>query len=119
MCRLATGGGISGRSLYTNADEFVYFLKRPQVTTGIPKLADRADFAARWLQITMPRIPEDKRVSEEDFEAEGRGPLAAHSRAAADHRVEDSWPTLTKSPITSGRWPTSRSGSRAARARLA
>ncbi|MGH7113287.1 MAG: hypothetical protein ACREE9_02195, partial [Stellaceae bacterium] len=69
MCRLATGGGISGRSLYTNADEFVYFLKRPQVTTGIPKLAERADFAARWIQITMPRIAADKRLSEEDIEA--------------------------------------------------
>jgi putative DNA primase/helicase len=68
MCRLSTGGGISGRSLYTNADEFVYFLKRPQITTGIPRLADRADFTARWIQITMPRITDDKRISEEDFE---------------------------------------------------
>jgi hypothetical protein len=68
MCRLSTGGGISGRSLYTNADEFVYFLKRPQITTGIPRLADRADFTARWIQITMPRITDAARVSEEDFE---------------------------------------------------
>lgn len=47
MCRLASGGGIRGRSLYTNADEFVFFLKRPQLTTGIPKLTGKGDLAAR------------------------------------------------------------------------
>jgi len=69
MCRLATGGGISTRALYTDWDEASCFLKRPQITTGIPKLADRADFAARWIQITMPRIAEQHRLSEEQFEA--------------------------------------------------
>ena len=69
MCRLATGGGISGRSLYTNADEFVYFFKRPQITTGIAKLADRADLASRWIDIAMPRIDEDQRLDEAEFEA--------------------------------------------------
>ncbi len=69
MCRLATGAAISGRSLYTNADEFRYILKRPQITTGINKLADRADLAACWIQITMPRIVEEQRLDEEEFEA--------------------------------------------------
>jgi len=70
MCRLSTGAGISGRSLYTNADEFWYRLKRPQPVTGIPKLVERADFASRTIYVELPAIPESQRLIEEECERE-------------------------------------------------
>lgn len=96
MCRLATGAGISGRSLYTNADEFWYRLKRPQLVTGIPKLVERADFASRTVYVELPAIPESQRLTEEECEREfiARWPrilgclleVVARTLAAADAR---------------------------------
>jgi len=46
MCRISTGGGISNRVLYTNDEEVIYFLKRPQVFTAIPEAAQRGDLVS-------------------------------------------------------------------------
>jgi hypothetical protein len=70
MCRLSTGAGISGRSLYTNADEFWYRLKRPQLVTCIPKLVELAAFASRTVYVELPAIPESRRLTEEECERE-------------------------------------------------
>jgi hypothetical protein len=70
MCRLSTGPGISGRSLYTNADEFWDRLKRPQLVTGIPKLVERADFASCTIYVELPAIPESQRLTQEERERE-------------------------------------------------
>src|SRR5262245_33509388 len=43
LCRLATGAGLSGRTLYTNTDETVVEAKRPLLLTGINPLALRGD----------------------------------------------------------------------------
>ncbi|MGH7111384.1 MAG: hypothetical protein ACREFK_13280, partial [Stellaceae bacterium] len=69
LCRLATGGGVRGRALYTNADEFKFFLKRPLLTTGIPKLTRKGDLAARLIYITMPIISATERKTEAALEA--------------------------------------------------
>ncbi|MGH7054713.1 MAG: hypothetical protein ACREFA_12960, partial [Stellaceae bacterium] len=54
---------------YTNADEFKFFLKRPLLTTGIPKLTRKGDLAARLIYITMPIISATERKTEAALEA--------------------------------------------------
>jgi hypothetical protein len=66
MYRLSTGAGISG--LYTNADEFWYRLKRPQLVTCIPKLVERPDLASRTVYVELPAIPESQRLTKKECE---------------------------------------------------
>lgn len=73
LCRLATGGGHSARSLYTDLDEISISVKRPVILNGIEDVATRPDLAERALQIELETIPEHRRVTErelwEKFEA--------------------------------------------------
>jgi hypothetical protein len=65
-CRLATGGGLGGRQLYTNDDTAVFEAQRPQIYNGIVDLADsRPDFHDRSLVVELQR-PE-KYESEKDL----------------------------------------------------
>ncbi len=65
ICRLATGGGLGGRKLYTDADEAVFDAQRPIVLNGIPELAWRGDLADRAITLTLPSIDGRKRKPEE------------------------------------------------------
>ena len=67
MCRLATGGGIGTRELYTNGDEFIFEATRPMILNGIDQIASRHDLADRSIILNLPSIPEDKRVHERQF----------------------------------------------------
>jgi putative DNA primase/helicase len=67
LCRLVTGGGLSKRTLYSDAEETVVDVKRPIVANGIPDLAERGDIAERSLSIPLRRIPESKRRDETEF----------------------------------------------------
>jgi hypothetical protein len=81
ICRLATGGGIGGRRLYTDADEAVFQARRPVVLNGIPELATRADLADRSIVLTLPRIPLEQRQSERRLNAafhKARARIVAH-----------------------------------------
>lgn len=70
MCRLSTGGGISARLLYSNDEEVLYFLKRPQVFTAIPEAAQRGDLVSRSIALTLPPLPKFNRRTEAEFAAE-------------------------------------------------
>ncbi len=80
MCRLATGGGLGGRRLYTDADEAVFEAQRPIVLNGITDLATRGDLASRAIVLTLPRISPTERRNEkylwEEFEAARTNVLA-------------------------------------------
>jgi hypothetical protein len=65
VCRLSTGGGFSARTLYTDQDETIFFAKRPTIITGIEELATRGDLLDRAIVVYLPRIPEQKCLSEE------------------------------------------------------
>ena len=65
FCRLSTGGGISRRSLYTDADEFIFDGQRPIVFNGIEELATRTDLLDRCVILDLPVI--QKYVAETDF----------------------------------------------------
>jgi hypothetical protein len=65
ICRLATGGGLSKRQLYTDDEEHVLESTRPVLITGIEPLALRGDFADRAVVLTLPQLTE--KMSEKKF----------------------------------------------------
>jgi hypothetical protein len=67
LCRLATGGGFSTRKLFTDGEQFIINTIRPVVINGIDFLPAREDFIDRSLVITLPQIPNDKRMAMEDL----------------------------------------------------
>src|SRR5262245_53609481 len=67
LCRLATGAGLSGRTLYTNTDETVVEAKRPLLLTGINPLALRGDIADRANKIFLEQIKQSARKDEASF----------------------------------------------------
>lgn len=70
LCRLATGGGLGGRRLYTDFEEAAFEAQRPILINGIPDLATRGDLADRAIVLTLPVISEAARKDEARFWAE-------------------------------------------------
>lgn len=64
LCRVATGGGLANRTLYTDDSETIFRFKRPQIMNGISDIATRHDLVDRSLIINLPVIPEERRRSE-------------------------------------------------------
>src|SRR6516165_11479014 len=64
LCRLATGGGHSARTLYTDLEEISLAVKRPVILNGIEDVASRPDLAERVVQIELQTIPPHKRIPE-------------------------------------------------------
>jgi hypothetical protein len=56
LCSLATGAGYGGRTLYTNAEETVFEVKRPIMMNGISVVATAQDLMDRALLINCPVI---------------------------------------------------------------
>ena len=56
LCRLATGGGMGGRKLYTNDGDASFNASRPVIMTGINNLATRGDLADRCLPFHLSEI---------------------------------------------------------------
>jgi hypothetical protein len=69
LCRLATGGGLSKRELYTDADEVLLNARRPALLTGITDIATASDLLDRCITVTLPPIPSAQRRSERDLAA--------------------------------------------------
>ena len=67
LCRLATGGGFSTRTLYENDQETIFVAQRPVILNGINEIVTRGDLLDRSLTITCPVIPETNRRTEEEF----------------------------------------------------
>lgn len=64
LCRLSTGGALSGRKLYTDSDETLIEVQRPAILNGIDDLASRPDLAERCLHVHLPTI-QTRRTEEE------------------------------------------------------
>ena len=69
LCRLATGGGLSKRMLYTDSDEVILDAMRPVVINGIDAVAKSSDLLDRAMLAELPVIPKDKRLAEEEMNA--------------------------------------------------
>jgi len=67
LCRLATGGGFSTRELYTDQEEVLLDATRPVVFTSIEALAVRGDLVDRSIILTLPPVPEERRLPERRF----------------------------------------------------
>ncbi len=67
LCRLATGGGYSTRTLFTDDDEHLFQAMRPIMMNGIGNVAIRGDLADRALVIPLKLIPKNERRTEEEF----------------------------------------------------
>jgi hypothetical protein len=70
LCRLATGGGLSKRMLYTDADEVVLDAQRPLFVTSIEEVATRGDLLDRLIVCQTPRLPDGKLRPEAELWAE-------------------------------------------------
>lgn len=73
FCRLATGGGLATRALFTNNEEIVFEACRPIILTAINDVVTRPDLADRVIGLILaPREGDDKRpddLVEEEFQA--------------------------------------------------
>ena len=70
LCRLSTGGGISTRTLYTNAEEIILQAIRPICLNGITEFATKPDLLDRSLIFKLSPIPKRVRKEERVFWAE-------------------------------------------------
>ncbi|MEJ5330615.1 MAG: hypothetical protein WHT07_10735 [Desulfobaccales bacterium] len=70
FCRLATGGGLGTRELYSDADEVLFDAMRPLILNGIDSVAEKGDLAQREILINCPYIPKEARKPEARFWAE-------------------------------------------------
>jgi hypothetical protein len=67
FCKLATGGGLAARSLYTDDEEMIFDAQRPVILTGIEDVAGRSDLRDRAVLLNLPPIPERSRKTERRF----------------------------------------------------
>jgi hypothetical protein len=70
LCRLATGGGFSTRTLYTDRDQQLFEAMRPVILNGIGDVVTRPDLLDRALIVNLPAIPKDARRLERKLYAE-------------------------------------------------
>jgi len=67
LSRLATGGGMSLRALYTDDEEMILEAKRPIGLNGIDVGIERHDLLDRAILIQLPRLRENERMDEATF----------------------------------------------------
>lgn len=84
MCTAVTGGSISSRQLYTDSDQSVLNILVALILNGIHAFVDQPDLAQRCLPLQLQVIPEDKRKSEADMEADLAVDLPAIQRGLFD-----------------------------------
>ena len=59
-CRLATGGGLTKRKLYTDGDEYTLDALRPVIFTGINIPTNRQDLLDRAMIVRLGRVMENE-----------------------------------------------------------
>lgn len=67
FCRLATGGGLATRQLYTDEKQMIFQASRPILINGIEELAERGDLLDRVVNLHLPPIPKKERRKEGDL----------------------------------------------------
>ena len=67
LCRLATGGGFAGRSLFTNDERKVIYAQRPVILNGIDEFVNREDLADRCVFLHLPTIHASSRREETEL----------------------------------------------------
>jgi energy-coupling factor transporter ATP-binding protein EcfA2 len=67
LCKLSTGGGLSVRELYSDAEETLLDAMRPVVLNGITDFIDKQDLVDRAVQVRLPAIPKGDRKPEREL----------------------------------------------------
>jgi hypothetical protein len=67
ICRAVTGDGDVRRKLYTDGDHAVFAFRRCICLNGIDLGATRGDLGERMLPISLQRIPEHERLTEDEI----------------------------------------------------
>lgn len=70
LCRLATGGGIKKRQLFTDAEIVILEAKRPVILNGIDESTGREDLQDRTIGIRQKRLDDSTRKTEREMWAE-------------------------------------------------
>lgn len=70
LCALATGSGIAGRKLFTDAEEHVVTGRRPVLLNGINDVVSAPDLAERCLFVHFTRPADGVRATEAQLEAQ-------------------------------------------------
>ena len=70
LCRIASGGSLAVRRLYTDEDEMLFQVARPILLNGIENVVSRADLADRAIFLTLAPIAEQQRRSEAELWSE-------------------------------------------------
>lgn len=69
LCRIATGSGDAGRSLYTNLDETVSEYQRPIILEGITFFLVRPDLIDRSVHLEIDPLPAKERKTESELKS--------------------------------------------------
>jgi len=81
LCRLASGGSLAVRQLYSDDAEVLFEAARPMLLNGIEDVIGRPDLADRAIMLTLPPISDAQRRPEaelwSDFERARPGILGA------------------------------------------
>ena len=64
MCKAATGGGYTGRSLYSNDQQASFEFIKPIILNGIGDYINRSDLLDRAVPIALPVIRKSDRIAE-------------------------------------------------------
>ena len=64
FCRVATGGGLKNRKLYTDDEQSVLDFCSPVILNGIPDFTEANDLLRRSLLVRLPRITDEERREE-------------------------------------------------------
>lgn len=74
LCVLATGGGYSARTLFTNAEETILELRKPIILNGIAVVVTAQDLLDRTLHIDLPTIQHREMASDMEARFEAAQP---------------------------------------------
>lgn len=67
LCKAITGDGNSKRKLYTDSDEIIFKYKRKIILNGISPNMEYPDLSDRNITYVTNPIPEEERITEEEF----------------------------------------------------
>lgn len=84
LCIAATGGAITSRQLYTDADQQAISLHGALIINGIPSIVDQPDLAQRCLSLQLTPLSEGDRKSDAEMAQELEADLPAIQRGLFD-----------------------------------
>src|SRR5258708_6416287 len=70
LCRLSTRGGFGTRKLYTDDEEELFTAQRPTLLTSIEDVVTAGDALDRAVAFPLEQVPEERRRTEEELDAE-------------------------------------------------